>query len=128
MLVAKNGELINNETVEQYRNIPSTCGRLLHVKYFKYKYFKVGCCSPYNVRKCQAEGEKFTNLHVDSNFHFQGNVKVRLILTKCHTGFLIIHLRPPVDLPEVKGSHRKFRTVVASLIGREQPKPYLGPV
>jgi 1-phosphatidylinositol-4-phosphate 5-kinase len=35
---------------------------------------------------------------------------------------------PSLDLPEVKGSHRKFRTVVASLIGREQPKPYLGPV
>ena len=32
---------------------------------------------------------------------------------------LITILLLPVDLPEVKGSHRKFRTVVASLIGEE---------
>ena len=44
--------------------------------------------------------------------------------TKCQTPSNHSHRcpHPPVDLPEVKGSHRKFRTVVASLIGRHQPK------
>ena len=30
----------------------------------------------------------------------------------------VLRFARPVDLPEVKGNHRKFRTVVASLIGR----------
>ena len=36
------------------------------------------------------------------------------------TQMLIDYFPATVDLPEVKGSHRKFRTVVASLIGEMQ--------
>lgn len=44
--------------------------------------------------------------------------------TKCQTPSNHSHRcpHPPVDLPEVKGSHRKFRTVVASLIGRDHQR------